>query len=529
MMKKIILILLVCFSYVAGSSQAIIQRGTSAVTVQDDRWKARLNAFLPAYTDTTAANLQKGIDSCGAIIFTYNYGLWYRACSPKRWVQVIPGSNPSSDTLYWKIGGNNNLTALDNFSLGSLDSSEINIITDGVIRLVFPANGITRNGSTDLKNLKYDTSTKKLYYYDDGGSGGSGITSLSQGFGMNNSANPITTTGTVAVDSAVIATRNYVDSFYNNVNQLNDSTFTIVRENGTQDTIQILTGIANVIDSLRRLPGSTIVQALKNGVWISQYEDSVGGGGGGSGTVDSVSRTNGYGISASVANPTTTPDITIAIDSATVFPQIRATIPSSGTDTTSISNRINLKVNIADTGSMLNPYLRKSDTTSLSSRINLKVNIADTSSMLSSYLRKADTSSLSSRINTKLNISDTTVFLRKGTWTDYSGTSTITGWSSYTTKLIQYEITDKIMRVMVQIEGTGSGATTSFTLPLNASAWGTQYFILQTQNNTTQSASVATVSANGNTVTVSNSASTTPSWSNAVQRNVRGQFFINVQ
>jgi len=500
MMKKIILILLVCFSYVAGSSQAIIQRGTSAVTVQDDRWKARLNAFLPAYTDTTAANLQKGIDSCGAIIFTYNYGLWYRACSPKRWVQVIPGSNPSSDTLYWKIGGNNNLTALDNFSLGSLDSSEINIITDGVIRIVFPANGITRNGSTDLKNLKYDTSTKKLYYYDDGGSGGSGITSLSQGFGMNNSANPITTTGTVAVDSGVIATRNYVDSFYNNVNQLNDSTFTIVRENGTQDTIQILTGIANVIDSLRRLPGSTIVQALKNGVWISQYIDSVGGGGGGSGTVTNVSRTNGYGISASVANPTTTPDITIAIDSATVFPQIRATIPSSTTDTTSLSNRINLKVNIADTGSMLNPYLRKSDTTSLSSRIN-----------------------------SKLNISDTTVFVRKGTWTDYSGTSTITGWSSYTTKLLQYEITDKVMRVMVQIEGTGSGATTSFTLPLNASAWGTQYFILQTQNNTTQSASVATVSASGSTVTVSNSASTTSSWTNAVQRNVRGQFFINIQ
>ena len=529
-MKKILLILLVCFSYVAGSSQAIIQRGTSAVTVQDDRWKARLNAFLPAYTDTSAANLQKGIDSCGAIIFTYNYGLWYRACSPKRWVQVIPGSSPTSDSLYWRIGGNN-LSALssDRPHMGSTDSSDVNFITNNQIRITIPSNGIIRNGSTSLKNIKYDTLTKYLYYYDDGGSGGSGITSLSQGFGMSNSANPITTTGTVAVDSGIIATRNYADSFYKTVTQINDSTYTINRPNGTQDTIQILTGIANVIDSLRRIPGSTIVQALKNGVWISQYIDSVGGGGGGSGTVTNVSRTNGYGISASVANPTTTPDITIAIDSATVFPQIRATIPSSGTDTTSLSNRINLKVNIADTGSMLNPYLRKADTTSLSSRINLKVNIADTSSMLSSYLRKADTSSLSSRINTKLNISDTTVFARKGTWTDYSATSTITGWSSYTTKLIQYEVSDKTMRVMVQFEGTGSGTTVTFTLPNNASAWGTQYFILQTQNNTTQSASVATVSANGNTITVSNSASTTSSWTNAVQRNVRGQFFINIQ
>ena len=36
---------------------------------------------------------------------------------------------------------------------------------------------------------------------------------------------------------------------------------------------------------------------------------------------------------------------------------------------------------------MLNPYLRKIDTTSLSNRINLKLSISDTSAMLSPYLR----------------------------------------------------------------------------------------------------------------------------------------------
>jgi hypothetical protein len=40
------------------------------------------------------------------------------------------------------------------------------------------------------------------------------------------------------------------------------------------------------------------------------------------------------------------------------------------TDTTSLSNRINAKVNISDTANMLNPYLRKVDTLSLSNRIN---------------------------------------------------------------------------------------------------------------------------------------------------------------
>jgi len=86
-------------------------------------------------------------------------------------------------------------------------------------------------------------------------------------------------------------------------------------------------------------------------------------------------------------------------------------------DTVSLSNRINLKVNIADTSSMLTPYLRKIDTASLSNRINLKVNIADTATMLSKYLRKTDTASLSSRIDLRVKYTDTatmlTPYLRK--------------------------------------------------------------------------------------------------------------------
>jgi hypothetical protein len=74
-------------------------------------------------------------------------------------------------------------------------------------------------------------------------------------------------------------------------------------------------------------------------------------------------------------------------------------------DTTSLSNRINLKLNISDTTLLL----KNSDTTSLSNRINFKLNIADTISLL----KKTDTASLSNRLNTKLNISDTSSLLRK--------------------------------------------------------------------------------------------------------------------
>jgi hypothetical protein len=104
----------------------------------------------------------------------------------------------------------------------------------------------------------------------------------------------------------------------------------------------------------------------------------------------------------------------------------------SAGDTTSLSNRINLKLNISDTASMLTPYFRKIDTASLSNRINLKLNISDTSSMLSVYLRKTDTTSLSNRINLKLNKSDSTA----GGYYPYSSNpkgylTSITGYVPY--------------------------------------------------------------------------------------------------
>ena len=71
-------------------------------------------------------------------------------------------------------------------------------------------------------------------------------------------------------------------------------------------------------------------------------------------------------------------------------------------DSVSLSNRINGKLNISDTASMLSAYLRKGDTLSLSNRINLRVKYSDTAAMLSAYLLKLDTASLSDRINKKM-------------------------------------------------------------------------------------------------------------------------------
>lgn len=84
----------------------------------------------------------------------------------------------------------------------------------------------------------------------------------------------------------------------------------------------------------------------------------------------------------------------------------RINLKLNATDTASLSNRINLKLNISDTSAMLSKYLRKTDTATLSSRIDLRVKYTDTSSMLTNYAR-------TNLVNTKLNITDTSTLQPK--------------------------------------------------------------------------------------------------------------------
>jgi len=96
-MKKIIPILLVILSSYVVNGQSIINRAFPNNTVRDWRFMAGYNLYVPRYNDTTQANiaLNLGIDSCGAQIFTYNVNaMWYRQCSPKKWVLLSNGNAP---------------------------------------------------------------------------------------------------------------------------------------------------------------------------------------------------------------------------------------------------------------------------------------------------------------------------------------------------------------------------------------------------------------------------------------------------
>lgn len=57
-------------------------------------------------------------------------------------------------------------------------------------------------------------------------------------------------------------------------------------------------------------------------------------------------------------------------------------------------------------------------------------------------------------------------------WTDYSSTSTITGWSSFTDKQIWYKQIGKTMHVMYALSGTSNATSISFTVPVAAVGHG---------------------------------------------------------
>jgi hypothetical protein len=145
-----------------------------------------------------------------------------------------------------------------------------------------------------------------------------------------------------------------------------------------------------------------------------------GSGSGGSGSLTSIS--GGTGITVSPDPITTTGTVSADL---TVLMEL--------SDTVTLSNRINNKVNISDTASMLLPYFRDADTSllNLTSRFALKLNAADTAS-------------LSSRINAKGTVSSVaTGFGLLG------GTITTTGTLLLDSAVVFTRIRDSIVDVAI--------------------------------------------------------------------------------
>ena len=92
--------------------------------------------------------------------------------------------------------------------------------------------------------------------------------------------------------------------------------------------------------------------------------------------------------------------------------------------TTAMGNRF---VKVADSSAMLSKYLRKNDTSTLSSRINLQVNISDTATMLTPYSRKFAAAYTINANNTNAAASESTQTFRDSAQKAYTGSISWTG------------------------------------------------------------------------------------------------------
>lgn len=503
-MKKILLFAGMLIMYVVGIAQPISQRSTSPVTVQDARLFAQFNFRPPAFRDTIEANQNIGLDSCGALIFSRDINAYYyRACSPKRWVAVTGGQVANA----WLLGGNTSPTSTN---FGTIDNKEITFITNGQTRMRIAGTGINRSTTARQRYLSIDTASRYLYYTDGtdttslsnrinskidslkrntgtdsvfgringqwvfqyiDSSGGSGtVTSISQGYGIIASPNPITTTGTISADTIVLNSRYMSASdtsrYVQSVTSLTDTSFSVTKNNSTT-TISIVPNLQTVLNkgNLSYQKSILIIDSVNTGssantVAVLSSKDSIRGSTSpyfvglekrfttnyatlefdkttytnkllpilklSSSDLDKEFRAtseklffkklSGGGTTFYVQPPNTLTNNTLTLPNTTgtLIAKINGNSPDS-TGNITISTGSGTVTSVATGYGLSGGTITTTGTlivdTSASGLSGKYVRISDSSSMLSPYLRKVDTASLSNRINLKLNISDTSSML----------------------------------------------------------------------------------------------------------------------
>lgn len=132
-----------------------------------------------------------------------------------------------------------------------------------------------------------------------------------------------------------------------------------------------------------------------------------------------------------------------------------------------------------------------------------------------------------SSVRSKLNNVITEVNLLDPTdWIDYSATSTIVGWSSFTTKVIKYRVIGKMVFVNFGLNGTSNSATTSFTLPSNNVNATTLVNGMYAVNNGVQVRGMSVTTLNSNTILLFQNESAT--WTASGLKYIYGQFFYEI-
>lgn len=87
-----------------------------------------------------------------------------------------------------------------------------------------------------------------------------------------------------------------------------------------------------------------------------------------------------------------------------------------------------------------------------------------------------------------------------GVLVDYSATSTITGWSSFTVKVIRYKVVGNLVFVFWDLRGTSDATTITFTLPYNSTLGMTLVVMIRGRDNGTYVAGTGVLTHTSNLI-----------------------------
>ena len=117
-------------------------------------------------------------------------------------------------------------------------------------------------------------------------------------------------------------------------------------------------------------------------------------------------------------------------------------------------------------------------------------------------------------------------------WTDYSATSTITGFSAYNYKLIEYKKIGSLVLVHYILQGTSDNTATSFTVPQTARGQaGVAMYqgnppIVATDNSTAIATAVRAYIADNTSTIVFNTTQSGGAWTASGTKAVAGLFIF---
>ena len=118
--------------------------------------------------------------------------------------------------------------------------------------------------------------------------------------------------------------------------------------------------------------------------------------------------------------------------------------------------------------------------------------------------------------------------MASGAWTDYSATSTVTGWSAFTIKELYYLKTSGLMFVKYRIIGTSDSVNTSFTIPSAVAAGVTiEMAIVGADNGAYNTTRICRLTASSATVSFY-AALGSFAWTASGDKAVMGEFIVAI-